>query len=78
MSPRAPNLPYLGATIHLEGFDKCRVALCTGHGEQMAFIATFAPNLPMQNGVLYGDGWHYVTECPKLAPSDDGWAITPS
>src|ERR1035437_6653665 len=69
---RAPNLPYLGATIHLEGFDKCRVAICTGlsdsHGP-MAFVTIFAPNLPMQNGVLNGDGWHYTMECTNLYSS---------
>jgi hypothetical protein len=75
MSPRAPILPYLGATIHLEGFDKCRVALVTGHGEHwpepdtveaMAFVTIFAPNLPMQNAVLHGSGWHYVNKCTDV------------
>src|ERR1035437_4680391 len=65
-STRVPILPYLGATIHLEGFDKCRVALCTGLSDNMAFVTIFAPNLPMQNGVLNGDGWHLLGDCTTL------------
>jgi hypothetical protein len=86
VSTRAPNLPYLGATIHLEGFDKCRVALVTGHGEHwsepdtmedMAFVTIFAPNLPMQNGVLHGSGWHFPIDCPKLDISSGLWPDFP-
>lgn len=80
---RAPRLPYLGASIHLEGYDKCRVALTTGHGEHspepgvsedIMYITIFAPNLKPQEAVLHGSGWHYSSFCRRDANGLASWS----